>query len=90
MPANEIAQFLGGEITAAEATTLAEVLVVPGVQSGMRCVSVPISRNLLHPLGRRAADEGVDPTEWSRQVAIAAIRDDLYDMITDGKFDAAN
>jgi hypothetical protein len=56
---------------------------------GRRKVSVPIElsvyeRTLLSAAARR---QGIQPNEYLRRIAICALTDDLYDAVTDGKFD---
>jgi hypothetical protein len=50
-------------------------------------VLVTIPAHQRAKLVRLAKREGLTPEEWVRRVAGAALADDLYGVITDGKFD---
>ena len=57
----------------------------PGHPSKNVLVTIPkYQRRKLVKLAKR---EGLTPEEWVRRVAGAALADDLYGVITDGKFD---
>jgi hypothetical protein len=87
LPSSEIAKIIGHGATADSVDAMAQALALPRVQRGLARIEIPVAIGTLSPLGQRACEEGVDPAEWCRQVAVAAIRDDLYATITDGKFD---
>jgi hypothetical protein len=50
-------------------------------------VPIEISQAETGLLQKRADALGISPDEWLRRVASCAIRDDLYDAVTDGKFE---
>ncbi|TIS37531.1 hypothetical protein [Mesorhizobium sp.] len=56
---------------------------------GRRKISVPIELSARERglLADRARRRGITPPEYLRRIATCALIDDLYDAVTDGKFD---
>jgi hypothetical protein len=56
---------------------------------GRRKISVPIELSVRERqiLADRARRRGIAPAEYLRRIATCALTDDLYDAVTDGKFD---
>jgi hypothetical protein len=56
---------------------------------GRRCAVLPVALSVdaRRRLGIRAKKVGITPEEWIRRILISAVDDDLYDAVTDGRFD---
>ena len=54
-----------------------------------RAVHVPVrlSAHERRVLAQRASRKGISAEEWLRRLAVCAIADDLYNAVTDGRFD---
>jgi len=50
-------------------------------------VGIWLSKSERSVLGNRALARGISPEEYLRRIAVCAVADDLYDAVTDGRFD---
>lgn len=57
--------------------------------TGRAVVEVPVPLEAAHrrKLERQANILGIEPSEFIRRIAICAVEDDLYQAVTDGRFD---